>query len=211
MAGHSLIHRMRISRLFGDRVVCRPMGRLEFTEQVTHDWERLKPHLDLEQLVIVQRLLWAGRLLDAVLDRWAKRAGVRRRGDYEVLTVVRRAEPMLLAPAEISAQLDTSPSGMTTKLDRLERAGLVQRQADSGDRRVVRIGLTNEGRALVDGTLEESLDLYESMLSTLSPEERDMIGRSLAKVLSRLDELAATRDLRSAPADQLKSDPTANG
>lgn len=66
----------------------------------------------------VQRLPWCGRLAEELLERTAIASGFRRRGDYEVLALLRRVEPALLTPLEVANQLLTSQSGMTGKLDR---------------------------------------------------------------------------------------------
>lgn len=39
---------------------------------------------------------------------------------------------------------------MTGKLDRLERQGLIQRTPDPEDRRAIRLGLTEDGRTLIN-------------------------------------------------------------
>ena len=57
------------------------------------------------------------------------------------------------APAsigELAASCLTKQPTMTRQIDRLARAGLVQRSAATGDRRKVTVSLTQEGRALAD-------------------------------------------------------------
>ncbi|MDP9495349.1 MAG: MarR family transcriptional regulator [Actinomycetota bacterium] len=58
------------------------------------------------------------------------RCKIGRRGDYEVLALLRRNEPDLLTPVEVAKKLLSSQSGMTGKLDRLEAQGLIQRLPD---------------------------------------------------------------------------------
>lgn len=50
--------------------------------------------------------------------------------------------------AELGERLQLDSATITGVLDRLERAGLAERRADPRDRRVNRIALTAEGRAL---------------------------------------------------------------
>jgi DNA-binding MarR family transcriptional regulator len=80
---------------------------------------------------------------------------------------------------------------MTGKLDRLERQGLVQRTPDSQDRRAIRLGITDAGRALIDGAFTTSLSVYQSMLDGLTATEGKDLEALLDKLLSRLDELSA--------------------
>lgn len=79
---------------------------------------------------------------------------------------------------------------MTGKLDRLEEQGLIQRTQDSEDRRAIRLGITDEGRALIDQAFVTSASVYESMLDDFTSEEKERLDLLLNKLLTRLDELA---------------------
>ena len=167
------------------------MTRSDFSRETVEGWSRLRPDDDLFGLGVAQRLIWSGRLAEEVLERTAIACGLRRRGDYEVLALLRRAEPELLTPLQVAQRLLTSQSGMTGKLDRLERQGLVQRTPDSQDRRAIRLGITDAGRALIDQAFTTSLSVYQSMLDGLTPTEGKDLEALLDKLLSRLDELSA--------------------
>ena len=52
--------------------------------------------------------------------------------------------------SRVAQRLQTSQSGMTGKLDRLERHGFIQRSPDPEDRRAIRLWMTDSGRALID-------------------------------------------------------------
>jgi len=116
-----------------------------------------------------------------------------RRGDFEVLALLRRNEPDLLTPVEVAKKLLSSQSGMTGKLDRLEEQGLIQRVPDTEDRRAVRLRVTDSGRRLIDEAFGSSLDVYESILDELSPAEREQLATLLTKLLKRLDHLAKSK------------------
>ena len=55
-------------------------------------------------------------------------------------------------------------------IDRAERAGLVQRQEDSGDRRVVRLCLTEQG----EGLLQQLTSLHLEEIQRLSPRIQEL-------------------------------------
>jgi DNA-binding MarR family transcriptional regulator len=139
-------------------------------------------------------LVWSGRLADEALERTAIASGLRRRGDYEVLALLRRVEPTLLTPLQVAQQLLSSQSGMTGKLDRLEEQGLIQRTPDPNDRRAVRLGITDSGRALVDDALTTNLSVYESMFDELSSTEVKDLEALLDKLLQRMDRLSRMRE-----------------
>ena len=164
---------------------------MNFSRETVDGWSRLRPDEDLFGLGVAHRLIWSGRLAEEVLERTAIASGLRRRGDYEVLALLRRAEPELLTPVQVAQQLLTSQSGMTGKLDRLERQGLVQRTPDPEDRRAIRLGITDAGRDLIDQAFTTSLSVYQSMLDGFTAAEGKDLEALLDKLLTRLDELAA--------------------
>jgi DNA-binding MarR family transcriptional regulator len=139
-------------------------------------------------------LVWSGRLADEALERTAIASGLRRRGDYEVLALLRRVEPTLLTPLQVAQQLLSSQSDMTGKLDRLEEQGLIQRTPDPNDRRAVGLGITDSGRALVDDAFTKNLSVYESILDDLSSTEVKDLTALLDKLLKRMDHLSRMRE-----------------
>lgn len=165
------------------------MSQLDFTRDAVAAWARLRPNEDLESLALMQRLVWCGRRAEEILERTAQGLGFRRRGDYEVMALLRRSEPNELTPIEVAQKLVISPSGVTTKVDRLQRLGFLERLPDGTDRRIVRLALTDEGRSRIDEAFATSLLVYERMLSNLDSDERVALDRGLIRVLSRLDEM----------------------
>lgn len=88
-----------------------------------------------------------------------------------------RPQPHLVAD-HLSQQSQT----VTGVLDRLERAGHITRKRDLGDRRAVRLELTESGRALVDqmsGSLKQHV---HEVLNGVKP-------RTRTSLLQELDEL----------------------
>jgi DNA-binding MarR family transcriptional regulator len=166
------------------------MPRLNFSRETVDGWTRLRPDEDLLGLGVVHHLIWSGRLAEELLEKTAIATGLRRRGDYEVLALLRRVEPALLTPLAVAQQLMTSQSGMTGKLDRLERQGLIQRTQDPDDRRAIRLGITEAGRDLIDEAFTTNLSVYQSMLHEFSPTEVKNLEALLEKLLGRLDHLS---------------------
>jgi DNA-binding MarR family transcriptional regulator len=168
------------------------MTQSSFVDGAVAGWKRLVPDQDMLSLEVVQRLVWSGRLAHKLMERTIVASGLRRRGDYEVLSLLRRSEPALLTPLEVAQQLLTSPSGMTGKLDRLEEQGLIQRTPDPEDRRAVRLKITESGRTLIDEAFTANLGVYESMLDEFSRTEVENLDALLGKLLERVDRLSRT-------------------
>ena len=80
-------------------------------------------------------------------------------------------------------------------IDRLERRGLLQRNASAADRRVRLLTLTNEGETLLGTVIPAMLKAQERILKPLPAGERDQFMRML-KVL-----VEANNGLSRAPEE----------
>nr|WP_282572220.1 MarR family transcriptional regulator [Roseomonas acroporae] len=97
------------------------------------------------------------------------------RGMFDVLAALRRAgAPHRLTPTQLSAALLLSGAGMTSRLDRLEEAGLAVRLPEPADRRSILIGLTRKGLALVDRMLPELIGIQRAALGIGTAKARDL-------------------------------------
>ena len=79
-----------------------------------------------------------------------------------------------------------SSGGMTDRLDRLERAGLVERRADPNDRRGRQIALTAAGKRVIDDMIGRMVAKEEQMLSVLTQAEQKKLNALLKKLLTGL-------------------------
>ena len=89
---------------------------------------------------------------------------------------------------DVAKELDSALSTATTVVDRLVKRGLVRREGDETNRRVVRLSLTPDGRRLIDRLAQEQRVASAAVLATLEPEERrhyldllDKIANSVEK------------------------------
>ena len=97
---------------------------------------------------LVDMVLAASRALVAVAARSLAATGDEvTLPQYRALVVLAARGPQ--GTAELAAALAVNPSTATRMCDRLVRKGLVRRHRQAGDRRTVRIGLTQEGLDLV--------------------------------------------------------------
>lgn len=77
-------------------------------------------------------------------------------GDYDVLVTLANGPAEGLRMGQLAEAIVLSPSGVTRVVDRLERAGLVERRAEN--RRIVRAALTAQGRARLETAAPVHLD-----------------------------------------------------
>ncbi|MAQ14861.1 MAG: MarR family transcriptional regulator [Sandaracinus sp.] len=90
--------------------------------------------------------------------------------------------------SDLSARMSARNSTVTGIADRMERDGLVERQRDENDRRVVRIRLTPRGRALSRQIPVESMEVFGAALRALDPKDRRDLRRILRRLSDRVEE-----------------------
>lgn len=106
---------------------------------------------------------------------------------YNVLRILRGAHPQTLTCGDIGDRLVTPDPDVTRLLDRLEKRGLVSRSRDTGDRRVVRGAITDEGLELL-GRLDDPLPKFvEELLGHLEADELETLIRLLEKAREQVD------------------------
>jgi DNA-binding MarR family transcriptional regulator len=91
--------------------------------------------------------------------------------------------------------LDVEPITLCRMVDRLEDAGLVERQTDPGDRRARRLHLTAKSREKLTRVRERLEAMVDEMLTGLSNADREEFVRLLTVVRTNL---AAQREQEKA-------------
>lgn len=74
---------------------------------------------------------------------------------YNALRVLHGADPQPLASSVLGSRLVSRAPDMTRLLDKLEEQGFVQRRRSVTNRRIVEVGITERGRAVVAALAED--------------------------------------------------------
>lgn len=124
------------------------------------------------------------RCTNSVLTRLAERNTI---GDltysqFAVLEALYHLGP--LSQGEVSQKVLKSGSNMTTVIDNFERDGLVRRERDANDRRVIHIHLTEAGKGKVEAVLPGHVAALVEEFSRLTAKEQEMLG-GLCKKLGK--------------------------
>ncbi|WP_093803803.1 MarR family winged helix-turn-helix transcriptional regulator [Streptomyces sp. Wb2n-11] len=163
----------------------RPADR-DAVAKVIEDWARERPDLDTSPLEVLARLHRSFLRYSAKLTTSIEHHGLSVAG-FDVLTALRRAgEPYRLTAGQLADSGLVSSAGVTLRIDRLEKDGLIVRERDADDRRVVYSRLTDKGLATVDTVFAEHLENESRMLGGVSPAERRQLARLLRKLESSI-------------------------
>jgi DNA-binding MarR family transcriptional regulator len=88
--------------------------------------------------------------------------------------------------SQLAASMEVEPPTATKMLQRMERAGLIERRTDPTDARVSRVYLTERGRALEQPVLDVWKQLETQTVAGLSLTEQALLHRLLMQVLTNL-------------------------
>jgi MarR family transcriptional regulator, organic hydroperoxide resistance regulator len=98
-------------------------------------------------------------------------------GTWFALALLARKDGM--SQGELSHRFEIDPSRVTRLAKRLEREGLLRRERDPEDTRVVRMYLTEKGRGLIEGLSDRRERFDRRIGALLSPKELEELRRML--------------------------------
>jgi MarR family transcriptional regulator, organic hydroperoxide resistance regulator len=127
----------------------------------------------------------AAKLLREATDETMSRHGVRV-GQHIVLSVLWEHDG--LSPGEIARKLGTSTPTIVNTATRMEEAGLIVREPDPADARLVRLYLTEHGRSVRAPVRAARAALERDVTATLTPAERDCLHAALTKIIAQVKE-----------------------
>ena len=157
------------------------------TDRVLSGWEETRPDLAVGALQVTARLSRIGPLLARRQEDVFGRFGLSR-GEVGALSALRiSGPPYRLSPTRLAKGLMLSSAGITSRIDRLERRGLVRRLDDPDDRRGVIIELTDEGLAVVDAAVSANAASDRQLLGRLDAAELTQLEQILRKLLGGLE------------------------
>ena len=150
-------------------------------------WARERPDLRTLPMALFGRLSEAAeRVMREHMTPMFAEVGLQA-GEFDVLATLRRTgEPYTLSPTQLYEATMVSSGGMTDRLDRLERAGLVIRRPDPRDRRGKLIALTDPGKRPIDEAISRHVANEERLLLSLTKAEQETLSALLGKLIAGL-------------------------
>jgi DNA-binding MarR family transcriptional regulator len=159
----------------------------DLTDRVLGGWRGALPDVEIGPLEVTGRLSRIGPLLARRQESVFSRFGLNR-GEVGVLSALRIAgPPHRLSPTRLGRGLMLSSAGMTSRIDRLERRGLVRRLPDPDDRRGVIVELTDQGLEIVDAAVAALAISDRELLERFEPQELALLEGLLRKLLGSLE------------------------
>ncbi|MER6568447.1 MarR family transcriptional regulator [Streptomyces sp. NPDC001093] len=153
-------------------------------DAIIDQWAAVRPDLDSRAMEVFGRIYRLSRTMGDRMEKAYRPYGISR-GEFDVLATLRRAgEPYTLSPRQLSATLMLTTGGMTGRLDKLEKAGLLRRSPDPHDRRGLQVTLTDKGLDIIDRAVGAGLAVQTEALSFLDDEQVGQLADLLRELLA---------------------------
>jgi DNA-binding MarR family transcriptional regulator len=158
------------------------MPEADHIDRLRAQWAKELPDLDtwgMEVLGRARRIVLQSRPpIEAVFARHGLDAG-----EFDVLSTLRRSgPPWALRPTELYRSLMISSGGLTDRLNRLTKAGMITRPPSPGDGRSLLVQLTEKGRTTVEAAFREDMAVEARLLAALDDADRTALADLLRKL-----------------------------
>jgi len=107
---------------------------------------------------------------------------------YNVLRILRGSEPAGLPCKGISDRMISHDPDMTRLLDRMEKRGLITRERQLDDRRVVKTRITSEGLDILRKLDAPVQDLHRRQFRNISGDRLKVLAAALEEILQKTPE-----------------------
>lgn len=154
---------------------------------ILDQWQRERPDVDLSGMAIIGRISRIERRLQARLNEVFARHGLEA-WEFDVLATLRRSgSPYRLTAGQLLDSMMITSGAVTHRINRLEARGLIRREPDPQDGRVVHVTLTDDGFRTVEAALPDHAANEAAIVAALSERDRVTLTRLLRRLHVGLD------------------------
>lgn len=159
----------------------------DHVERLRGQWARELPDLDTSAMSILGRAYRLSNLVRPSIEATFASFGLDR-GEFDVISTLRRSgPPYKLTPTELYKSLMISSGGLTHRLARLEKAGLVAREKSEQDGRSFLVALTGEGQRRAEEAFRADMADEMRFLERLPLDKRAVLAALLKELLSAIE------------------------
>lgn len=163
-------------------------GDEDHVDRLREQWAQELPDLDTEPMAILGRAFRLSNLVRPSIEATFADFGLDR-GEFDVIGTLRRSgPPYRLTPTDMYASLMISSGGLTHRLDRLQKTGLIRREKSPHDGRSVLVALTEAGVALAEKAFRTDMASESSFLHALDGKEREALAVLLRKLIVGIED-----------------------
>lgn len=160
----------------------------DHVDRVFAQWAKELPNVDTHGAAVIGRARRITILSRKAIEENFARHGLDA-GEFDVLATLRRSgSPFSLRPTELFRWLMISSGGLTARLERLEKSGLVKRRPAEDDARSLLVELTPAGKKTIEDAFRADMAIENKMVEALTAEEHSTLVSLLRKLALTLEE-----------------------
>lgn len=148
-------------------------------------WAQQMPELDTSSMALIGRLQIVHKQLTQAMTQTFRQFGLTDAGFDVLATLLRSGPPHALTPKQLLAQLLVTSGSMTSRLDSLEKQGLIERTVGTNDKRQRQVQLTHSGRGVIEQAIVAHVETQKKLLRVLSEQEQQEFAEMLRTFMAR--------------------------
>ena len=159
----------------------------DMIDRVVRETAQAWPERDASSEEVVLRILMAGHFMAQEMEYGLLEFDLNP-GEFGVLIELRlTGSPYRLTPTQLYNRLLVTSGGMTGRIDKLEKRGLVRRVPDPSDRRSVLVEITDSGLELINEAVKSQHGVEDHLVEGLTIDERQQLAPILRKLLMDIE------------------------
>jgi len=158
-------------------------------QTIDREIRQTKPFRSLQEQLVIN-LMRTTRAVEESWIKYLKRSEGISQSQYNILRILRGARPKAVKISEIADRMITRDPDVTRLVDRLIKQGLVSRERDDDDRRVVRVEITGAGLAMLSRLDEPAGEYTVGAMAGLKPQELRTLDTLLNEVRAGIRSVA---------------------
>jgi DNA-binding MarR family transcriptional regulator len=147
------------------------------------------PKIDLVALDLINNIKTVSKLHTAIVSQGLARFDLTEARMYLLCSLFlhEKSGGSPLSPSDISERLAITRATVTSLLDGLQESEFIVREVSGGDRRSIKIKVTEKASLLIDNLMSQGMPKLDSALSFLSHDERKSMSDSLSKIAANME------------------------
>src|SRR3954471_7810775 len=141
---------------------------------IQQEIRQTKPFSSLQEQLVIN-LMRTTRAIEESWVQYLKRVEGISQSQYNILRILRGARPNAVKISEIADRMITRDPDVTRLVDRLIKQGLVRRERDNEDRRVVLVEITGTGLKMLARLDAPAGEYTEGAMAGLSAQQLRML------------------------------------
>lgn len=156
-------------------------------DRIQAEWGREEPDIDVTPQGVFGRLARLSSLVHQEICSTYEQHGITE-ADFDVMATLRRAgKPFERRATELAEHTMVTSGGLTKRVDRLIGLGFVERRLGEHDARERVIGLTPEGKRVLDAAFRDHMANEKIMLDRFTAREREILPELLKTWLAHYE------------------------